>query len=160
MKVFIQFFIFILAICVNTANAGGSIFSVEITDIKTISDKEHHLKFKVLKEPINEYSSFYNCESIEWIIHYTEWEHFDHFLLTLKNILTFNYAIRKLNKTIETIKNTENKKYMISDIMAFQNENFYDCKTFSKTLEITDKTFNDLVALQPYRQHSQISNKK
>lgn len=149
-----------LAVFFNIANAGGSYFSVQITDIKTISNKEHHIRFELLKDPINEYSNFYQCQSVEWIIHYTEWEDFDNFLLTLKNIITFNYGARQLNKTIEKIKNDKNKQYIISDIMAFQTENFNDCKIVSKTLEITDHIVDGLVMLQPYRQNSLISNKK
>lgn len=163
MKLIIQGFMVILALCVNTANAGGTIFPIQVTDIKTVSDKEHHISFKVNNTQNWQYDEFNACESVDWIVDYQEWEIFHKIILTLKNIVTFNYSKRQLNTTIETIKNNNNKNYIILTMGSsgyFQINPNNHCQIFSKNLIISEQKINNTTVLEPIRHNSELVYKK
>lgn len=151
-----------LAILCHIANAGGSYFPIQITDIKTISDKEHHISFVINDTQNWQYDEFKSCESVDWIVDYQEWEMFHSIILILKNIVTLNHSKRQLTTTIETLKNNNNNKNYIILTMGssgyFQINPNNHCQIFSKNLIISEQKINNTIVLEPTRHHSKLVN--
>lgn len=155
----------------NTANAGGDYHHIQITDIKTISKKEHHIIFKVLERENKDYMEYYrqhfpmyNCESVTLKIEYQEWEWDDKISLFLGDLLTLNARVFSLNRTIKALKekiNDKNQKFVLSDIEAFHYTPNSNCELLSKTLELhyQGTYFKDSNYIQPIRHHSRLENR-
>lgn len=169
-----KLFIFILLstiLSTNTANAGGDYHHIQITDIKTISKKEHHIIFKVLERENKDNMEYYrknfpmyNCESITLKIEYQEWEWDDKISLFLGDLFTLNARVFSLNRTIKSLKekiNEKNQKFVLSDIEAFYYMPNNDCELLSKTLELHHQGtyFKGSNYIQPIRHHSRLENR-
>lgn len=149
-----------------TANAGGSYFPIQITDIKTISDKEYQIHFQLLEKVGNDYFSYPldTCESVTLKIEFQEWELKHKILLFFDSL--FNPVINTdyLNQEINKLKTHINKPIIMSDVKAFYYSPHNTCELLSKTIQLQYSTTNlngniQTPILQPIRHHSRLENR-
>lgn len=155
----------------NTANAGGDYHHIQITNIQTISKKEHHIIFKTLErenkddmEYYRQHFPMYNCESVTLKIEYQEWEWDNKISLFIGDLFTLNARVFSLNSTINELKEKikdKSQKFTLSDIEAFYYMPNNNCELLSKTLELHHQGtyFKDSNYIQPIRHHSRLENR-
>ena len=160
----------LLALTISTyAHAGGIYFPINITDIQSVSKKEHHVYFSLVKNAWFDNFDYplENCETVKLTIEYKEWRIFDNIMLSIKNIFTFNHGVKELNKNIDKLIQNQDNITILSDVEAFQYHPNNLCHIISKTLDIKNieqivinenLTLKNALFLQPQRQISQISN--
>lgn len=150
----------------QTVDAGGMIFPIEITNIKTISKKEHQIKFKILEKvgfdgypyPLDK------CDVVTLNIEFKEWELHHKIFLFFDGLFNPILNTRSLNQKMNKLKTHLNKPILMSDVEAFYYSPHDDCQLLSKTItlqyttaQVNDKSYG--VILQPIRYLSRLENK-
>lgn len=163
----IKALLFILFLSISqTVYAGGMIFPIEITNIKTISKKEHQIKFKLL-EKVGFHGYPYpldKCNVVTLNIEFKEWEFYHKINLFFDELFNPILNTKYLNQEMGKLKTHLNKPILMSDVQAFYYSPHDDCQLFGKTIQlqyttahINDKSYG--VILQPIRHHSRLENK-
>lgn len=163
----IKALLFILFLSISqTVYAGGMIFPIQITDIKTTSKKEHQIKFKLLEKvgfdgypyPLDK------CDMVTLNIEFREWELHHKIFLFFDGLFNPILNTKYLNQEVAKLKTHLNRPILMSDVEAFYYSPHDDCQLFSKTIQLQYTTVHindksDAVILQPIRHHSRLENK-